>query len=256
MGHAHGLAVLSVAMLSVVACAATGLPTPRPPLPPLTCQGPTLELTEGQPGGLLLTLSLPSSPATLTGCPDHVERLILARRDGDGPLERLYVFEAGDPASTALFEEGSIQFMDNQMVDGHTFTYVAYVEPRGPRRDRAAAPRSIVWRGPPPPPSGLRASGLGRHVYIEWEPVDGRGAVVFRRRLGGEGYVRVSQVLDAGQGAFVDGDVSPGVVYGYVVSGVEFSGDLPILGEPTAEVYVEAMPAGALPGTGPPPTGP
>lgn len=217
--------LLSLSLCALFSCALPGPPYDAPPATADTAPATALRIVEGQPRGLLLELSAQR---------DRAGQLVLLRLEaGADAFEVLYRFE----------DHGPHRFLDRQLVPDGAYRYAAGLEVEGVVGE-VSAPAEIGWLRPPDPPTDLRASALGRHVELEWTPCDGCGGLAFRRTLGERGYVRLTPLVS--EGRFVDAPGRPGAVLGYTVSSVLWSEGVPILGPPSAEVYVEAMQTGSL----------
>ena len=225
-------------------CAIPGPPAlivgaPTAPDPSLS---PSLALIEGQPRGALLEVRLPADPALRAAC----DKLVLLRRTlGEPGAEDFYphyTFERAEQA--ALWEGGAVPFLDAGLEIGRRYEYAAVALVKGEVAATAQAV-SVWWQEAPAPPEEVVAEAIGGLVLVRWEAVEGLGAIVFRREVAQGGWARVGAEISGG--AFVDGGAKPGVVYVYMVSAFRLTQGAPMIGAPSAQVYVEAR---ALPPEG------
>jgi hypothetical protein len=219
---------LAATLLAFLACAcALSGPPVAPPQNSIEIQPlVTVRPIEGQPRGLLLELARSDGAAG---------ELALLRRTQDSAFGVHYRFEGAGP----------VRFLDAAVTPGTRFEYAAALL-NGDEILGSSTPIAVTWLAPPAPPTAVRAQALGKHVELAWEGCAECGGAVFRRVLGDRSYRRLPSLSDAGDARFVDLPGTRGTVYGYTVSQVLWSEDVPILGPGCAEVYVESMSDGPL----------
>lgn len=166
---------------------------------------------------------------------DEGQLALLRRTRGESSFGVHYRFDT----------RGPVQFLDASVEPDTVYEYAA-AELSGEDVIGASQATRVHWLAPPAPPTATTARALGQHIELAWKGCSSCGAVVFRRKLGERQYTRLPVMAAAGEHRFVDRPGEPGVVFGYTISQVIWSDDLPIVGSGCAEVYVEAMPAGSL----------
>lgn len=242
--HHSALALLLALQVLCAACALPAAPyTPsKTPQEQTETWRPQVQIVEGQPRGLLLELSLPQ------GAPEDITALALLRRVDDPDLdiqtdfELHYTFDRQQD-SPLWQKTAKVAFMDAGLKPGVTYHYLVAVESAQTLYSKAIWMR---WEEPPAPPKDVKATATGQHAALEWSPAPDLGAIVFRRQVGVQGYARLPHMGEPGEPLYVDVPPTSGVLYAYRVSMVRFVNEHPIIGPPSAEIYVKSTPDGPL----------
>lgn len=200
----------AIALFTLTACASLqplGEEARRVPQEP-DASSTELVAVEGRPQGLVLLLA--------TSLPD-VKTLELHRVRDDEDPQLLQTIEV-DAQLSALLGRG-VELVDGSVRPGSSHHY-QLVAIRADATSEASAILDVDWATAPPMPNRLAAEAvLPGAVELRWEPLQGHGAVVFRRDVLREGrFERVAAVRPDARGVFVDRDVRPGGVWSYRVA--------------------------------------
>ncbi len=229
----------------VLGCAVSGCAIPSPPepspLPDLAAPlaqalRPSLRMVEGQPRGLLLELKLPQED------PTSVDTLVLLRQATPGPQDFVPLIEFTPKAHPKLWNTGQASFLDADLTEAHSYRYTLVTKRDGAYMSRSDL-KSITWQAPPPEPSGLKAEVTGRHIELTWIGQPDLGYQVFRRQIGKGRHTRPRPPQRPGEPVLIDIPPKQGAVYGYLISQVRWQDGLPLIGAPSAELYVDSTTA-------------